>query len=174
MELKKQMFDLLNSELDILAYEQKKLNEYKLSESPSLKAIETRQRIIDQRLDLFNKLNDLILKVDKYFNKTILNLYTDGAKGYYLPAKWQVIIREALKNQATKKWEEAEADYQNSPVGSSKELLAEVKIAMAKETLRNLPFKMAKLPTEVNYYTMTKEELIKETEKILNQDLTLI
>lgn len=168
MELKAKFYELLNSELDILAYEQKKLNEYKLTPEPSQKAIQTRQRIISQRLELYNELNDLILKTDGFINDILKQIYNNGCKGYYLPAKWQIIIREALKKDATDKVNAAELIYQNSPAGSSTELVAEVKLAIAKETLRNLPFKRTKAPTEVNYNTMTKEEIIKETEKILS------
>lgn len=102
MELKSRINDLLNSELEILAYEQKKLNEYKLTPEPALKAIEIRQRIINKRLELFNELQNCVDLTDQYFNKTV-NLIVDGAaKGYYLSDKWKQLLNDAICNELKK------------------------------------------------------------------------
>lgn len=99
MELKSRITELLNSELEILAYEQKKINEYKVSENPSQKAIETRQRIINTRLNYFNELKTLIDLTDSYFNTTI-NMVVDGAaKGYYLPDKLKDLLNKAIRDE---------------------------------------------------------------------------
>ena len=102
MELKNRILELLNTELEILAYEQKKLNEYKASPEPSQKAIETRQLIINKRLELFNELQICIELTDQYFNKTV-NLIVDGAaKGYYLSDKWKQLLNDAISNELKK------------------------------------------------------------------------
>lgn len=116
---------LINEELAQLAYEQRKLEEYKQKEDANVKSAEYRQKAIDARLYRFNELQNLYVDIELNFK-----LITDKLKDqylketgniFYLPDPIKIIVFKSLVDEYHNKIIEVQKDYEAAPVNSYKE-----------------------------------------------------
>ncbi len=143
---------ILQDELNLLAYEQRELNNYKQKEGANPKAIEIKERIIEQRLSRYNKLNSIYDEMEndlKYLVSQRNSKSNISEKDFNEMADYVVMELEFTIAQYELELIEYNKQYQSAPDYSIKEWCSGVLVMVTEMALRS--FKTA-LNFKTNIY----------------------
>lgn len=139
MNTLEQREQLINEELAQLAYEQRKLEEYKQKEGANDKAVAYQQKVIDERLYRFNQLNFIYDDIEKNFNIIIERVKSrfQNVGIHDIKPNLRIIIFRHLISETEKEIKKKEKEYQEAQEGSIKELTSAFCLTVHRSVLRD-------------------------------------